>query len=104
MNYEEGREKLEALVQYFHENSGDRNEATTRLHLIDRLFFECLGWSKDDCVAEESQDGLYADYTFSTTSRVLMSRLNVRVSISSCPQESGQKSMQFPLCVVIMKV
>lgn len=46
-------------------DSTDRNEATTRLHLIDRLFFECLGWEKSECSLEESVEGKYADYTFS---------------------------------------
>lgn len=71
-NYEEGRKKLEELVQYFRERNCSRNEATTRLHLIDHLFFECLGWSREDCIAEESHDGHYTDYTLSTTHRVLI--------------------------------
>jgi hypothetical protein len=49
-----------------------RNEATTRLHLIDRLFFECLGWNTEDVVLEESQDGQYADYTFLFPRRLLI--------------------------------
>ena len=71
-DYETSRQKLTELAQYYKENSGSRNEATTRLHLIDRLFFECLAWSRDDCIAEESHEGLYTDYTFSTTRRVLI--------------------------------
>ena len=46
-------------------DSNDRNEATTRLHLIDRLFFECLGWDKLECEVEQPADGKYADYIFS---------------------------------------
>ena len=42
----------------------DRNEATTRLHLIDRLFFDCLGWDRSECTVEESLGGTYADYHF----------------------------------------
>lgn len=41
-----------------------RNEATTRLHLIDRLFFDCLAWERADCIVEESFEGQYADYRF----------------------------------------
>ena len=51
---------------------GNRNEATTRSQLIDRLFFECLGWSSEDMILEESQDGEYADYTFLLPRRVLI--------------------------------
>ena len=44
MNYEDCRDQLSALVEYYSQNKGTKNEATTRLHLIDRLFFNCLGW------------------------------------------------------------
>ena len=46
--------------------SSNRNEATTRLHLIDRLFFECLGWDRTECISEESHGGQYTDYRFRT--------------------------------------
>jgi hypothetical protein len=72
MNYETCRKNLEALASYYAEHEGQRNEATTRLHLIDRLFFECLGWNRDNCVTEESPGGEYTDYTFFTTKRVLI--------------------------------
>jgi len=72
LDYEIGRKNLEALVQWYTEKQGDRNEATTRLHLVDRLFFECLGWGKDDVILEESYGGEYADYTFMAPRRVLV--------------------------------
>jgi len=53
-------------------SGGDRNEATTRLHLIDSLIFDCLGWAKEDCVSEEQHGGEYADYVLSTSRRVLI--------------------------------
>ena len=40
------------------------NEATTRLRYIDRLFFECLGWERGDCVTERFHSGEYSDYEF----------------------------------------
>jgi hypothetical protein len=40
-----------------------RNEATTRLQVIDRMLFECLGWDRQDCVAEERFDNTYTDYS-----------------------------------------
>ncbi|MFZ0034750.1 MAG: hypothetical protein WAK60_07170 [Sedimentisphaerales bacterium] len=70
--YEECRESLDKLVTWYNERKADRNEATTRLHLIDTLFLECLGWSKDDVKAEESQDGEYTDYTFFASRRMLI--------------------------------
>jgi hypothetical protein len=40
----------------------DRNEATTRLQLIDRLLFDCLGWQREDAALEDHEGGEYADY------------------------------------------
>ncbi len=51
---------------------GERNEATTRLQFIDRLLFGCLGWDRKDCIAEESVDGMYADYTLYCPHRLLI--------------------------------
>lgn len=40
----------------------DRNEATTRLQLIDRLLRECLAWPSEQTEAEHHEAGEYADY------------------------------------------
>ena len=50
----------------------DRNEATTRLQLIDRLFFECLGWEKSECEVEHREDATIADYVFKSRGRDLI--------------------------------
>jgi predicted type IV restriction endonuclease len=71
-DYESSRSNLERLRAWYQANAASRNEATTRLHLIDRLFFECLGWSKGDVVLEEPYGGEYADYVFSTFRPVLI--------------------------------
>jgi predicted type IV restriction endonuclease len=62
--YELCRSNLEVLVASDIATPSHRNEATTRLQLIDRLFFDCLGWSKEDVVLEEPEGREYADYTF----------------------------------------
>jgi len=72
LEYEICIENLKALAEYYSENKDTRNEATTRLQLIDRLFIECLGWSRDDITAEESQGKEYADYTFRAPRRILI--------------------------------
>lgn len=71
-NYESGRSHLEELVTWYSTRAGQRNEATTRLQLIDRLFFECLGWSTDDVITEEPHGQEYADYTFLAPRRILI--------------------------------
>ena len=57
-------ENLTALIEK-PANSGDshRNEASTRLQLVDELLFNCLGWDKSECVAEDSFQGTYTDYS-----------------------------------------
>lgn len=43
--------------------AGDRNEAATRMQLVDVIFFDALGWSRDACRPEDSLDGTYTDYS-----------------------------------------
>ena len=48
-------------------------QATTRLVLVDRLFFECLGFlAKEDAKLEEPQGQEYTDYSFFAPRRVLI--------------------------------
>jgi len=63
--YEKGRKALEELIQWYNKQIDDnnRNEYTTRLHLINHLVLECLGWNKEDCKAEESCNNQYTDYS-----------------------------------------
>jgi len=60
------------MVSAMGDGSAGRNEATTRLQIIDKLFFSCLGWLTDDVVLEESQGKEYADYVFSAPRRLLI--------------------------------
>jgi GTPase SAR1 family protein len=68
--YESCRINLENLIRWY--TPAHRNEATTRLQLIDRLFFECLSWSRNDVVLEEPYGRDYTDYTFSAPRRILI--------------------------------
>ncbi|HUU95574.1 MAG TPA: hypothetical protein VM487_07530 [Phycisphaerae bacterium] len=71
-DYETCLEELHKLAKWYASRVAQRNEATTRLHLIDRLLLECLGWTRDDVSAEDRQEGEYTDYTCSTARRVLI--------------------------------
>jgi hypothetical protein len=63
--FEESERNLQALLDWYAKREPSTlNEATTRLHLVDRLFFECLGWQREDCTAEERLDARYIDYSF----------------------------------------
>ena len=48
--YEDGKAELDRLIDWHGEQSAtfDRNEATTRFHLIDTLLTQVLGWPKDE--------------------------------------------------------
>lgn len=71
--YESCKDRLSSLYKWYKENKSNRNEATTRLHLIDTIFFECLGWDKrEDCISEERFDGKYTDYIFLAPQRLLI--------------------------------
>jgi hypothetical protein len=62
--FEECRDNLTNLISWYGERKANRNEATTRFHLIDSIFFECLNWEKEDVVLEEPHGRGYADYVF----------------------------------------
>src|SRR5258708_16378750 len=71
-DYETCRGNLEKLVAWYATTASERNEATTRFQLIDEIFFNCLGWDKEDSLLEEPYEGEYADYTFMAPRRVLI--------------------------------
>lgn len=54
------------LISWYASNMNEhtRNEVTTRLHLIDRFLFECLGWDREDRKTEERINVQYVDYSF----------------------------------------
>ena len=65
--FEQGLVNLRSLAEIENDDQTPvRNEATTRLHLIDRLFFDSLFWDRQDCSVEHRKQGKYADYLFRT--------------------------------------
>ncbi len=63
---------MQTLSTWYSANESNRNEATTRHHLIDVLIHECLRWPREDVAAEESVDGKYSDYSFTAPRRLLI--------------------------------
>ncbi len=72
LDYEEGRKNLKALISWYEGKEGNRNEAATRLHLIDRLIFECLGWERCEVFPEDNYQKEYTDYTFKVPRSILV--------------------------------
>ncbi|MCA1652179.1 MAG: hypothetical protein LC753_18580 [Acidobacteria bacterium] len=63
-DFETASSRLDSLVQWWDaEGSQNRNEATTRLHLIDSLLYGALSWPKGLVTAEDRYEGKYADYS-----------------------------------------
>ncbi|MGE3597677.1 MAG: hypothetical protein AB7N70_19170 [Dehalococcoidia bacterium] len=62
MDYEIAADEMARLVIWARDNPGARNEATTRLHLIDRLLIDVLGWPRELVEAERHFRGEYSDY------------------------------------------
>lgn len=72
-NYEECRDKFLDLLRWYEDNKGSRNEAATRMHLIDSVLFDCLGWErKEDCEPEEPHGKEFADYVMKCPMRSLL--------------------------------
>jgi hypothetical protein len=71
-SFDEGLVHLKGLIDAEVGANGARNEATTRLQLVDELLFRVLGWDKRDCHAEERFDGKYTDYSLSAPHRALI--------------------------------
>lgn len=71
-DFQTATESIGELQEYYERNKEDRNEATTRLQLIDRLLFDCLGWRRADCETEEREAGVYTDYSFSIVRRTFI--------------------------------
>lgn len=59
---DEGTEALKRLLQDVGADPKDRNEATTRFQIIDRLLVECLGYPRLSVKCEPYIEGDYADY------------------------------------------
>lgn len=72
-DYEQCLANLKLLIEKMGSaGQSHRNEATTRLQFIDELLFECLGWDKSECLAEENYNGTYTDYSLGTRHKHLI--------------------------------
>jgi hypothetical protein len=72
ITFETGRTRLKELIEGAPDTERLRNEAATRLQLIDRLLFDCLGWNRDDAEVEDHESGRYADYVLDRRIRLLI--------------------------------
>ncbi len=87
-----------ALATFVSEYTGiqNRNEATTRLQLIDRLFLECLSWERSDFVAEPAYRGDYADYVAHAPRPVMIVEAKREGKAFELPAGSTQMEYSLP--------
>lgn len=57
----EGEASLRDLISKLKQNT-DMNEAQTRFHIIDKVLFDCLGWSRDEVEVEKCEQRKFTDY------------------------------------------
>lgn len=72
MHYDVAFERIRELAADIDGAQKDRNEATTRLQLIDRLVFDCLGWNRQEALLEGHEDGEFADYVLDSSAHMLV--------------------------------
>lgn len=89
ITYDIAFERIEALAPEMEAARG-RNEATTRLGLIDRLLFDCLGWGRDEADLEDYERGQYADYVLSRDRRRLVVEAKREGATFELPDGLGQ--------------
>lgn len=94
-DYETSRINLQQLVDWYATRVGNRNEATTRLQMIDRIFFECLGWQKDDVILEEAHRQEFADYVFLAPRRILIVEAKKEGDYFELP--TGKEKLEYSL-------
>lgn len=63
--YDQGKAALDELIDWAAENVAEvqRNEATTRLHLVDQLLTKVLAWPLAEIETETAHEGKYVDYS-----------------------------------------
>lgn len=72
MDFDTCETNLKLLIASSDAAARDRNEAATRLQIIDDVLFKCLGWMKSDCDPEDHQLGEFADYVLKIEVRAMV--------------------------------
>ena len=71
--YEDGKAALDELISWYDEQQvDDRNEDTTRFHIIDLILTNVLAWPREEIVTEEPFGPEYVDYALGRPSTRLI--------------------------------
>lgn len=93
--YEKGREELATLLNYFENNKGNRNEATTRFQLIDSILLNSLAWERGSITSEDSYNKEFTDYTLRLNQPVLIIEAKKEGNYFELPL--GYERLDYPL-------
>ena len=73
VDYESAKAALKELKEWeLNHTAPDRNEASTRFHIVDRLIEDVLGWSKDETDVEHHHEGKFSDYELGSPAKLLL--------------------------------
>lgn len=91
----QGQKNLQGILKELGNRAVDWNEANTRLHIIDRLLVECLGWPKepDKFRVEVHTDGEYQDYVLGSPEMVIWEAKRSGIYFDF-PADATKKSIQ----------
>jgi hypothetical protein len=96
-DFDIGFNEINKLVVSFRSREESiRNEATTRLHLIDRIFFDALQWPRGQCVLEESHEGTYVDYAFGSPRRQMIVEAKKEGIHFELPLDKASREISLP--------
>lgn len=87
--FETGQVAMSQLAVEEEQQTRDRNEATTRLHLIDTIVFGALRWRRQDCRTEEPLDNSYTDYSLGSPATQLIVEAKKEGEYFTLPDTSG---------------
>ena len=95
IDFEAAKVKLTELIEWANANDKalTRNEAATRMHLIDFLLIECLGWPKGECSPEDRFAGTYTDYSLGSVAKKCVIEAKREAFISNCQPDSTNARM-----------
>jgi predicted type IV restriction endonuclease len=98
--YEDGKRQLDELIAWWAAQDGpSRNEATTRLHLIDVLLVDVLRWPRAAVKCEESHEGAYADYSLGSPATRIILEAKREGTTFELPAGVGSGPMPLPAVI-----
>lgn len=107
IDYEQGRQHLDRLVQQHAQSIRERNEAATRFAILDEIILHVLGWTKDQTDIERHKGSKFTDYELGRPAQVVVeakredAQFDVPSGFSNTPTLKDLREQSPELCAVI---